>query len=169
MPDTDSNSDAAGNLITEDLIAGLAATRGPLVEPEPPSDYQRGIDKDAATMPLDVAKVLTRHGFKVEIEGQIPEEVSLSFATTPLKGGDAGHGGVATLHIRVEGGSHALRLAGTGDDEVVFDSERYPFITFEARGDWEMSGLLDGLVELGERLRPLAAARRRYRFIRMSD
>jgi hypothetical protein len=89
------------------------------------------------------------HLTTIDIVSDFPEQVGLRFTTNGSQGGDAGHGGKATLKIIVENGSYAIGL----DKEPPIDLDENQTITFTARGDLEIDGLVQGLIKLGDQLR----------------
>ena len=101
-------------------------------------------------------------GFSAQVAADIPEQVSLSFYTTDFKGGDAGHGGKATLTFKVASGAFAVQV---GDEQIDLGhgagtGAPVTEVTFIARGDWELGGFAEALVELGLKLGPLVQWRR---------
>lgn len=104
---------------------------------------------------------MTKAAFEVTITPDIPEHVVIEFMTSDLCGGDSGHGAWATLTFTVEGGAHQARIVPTNDE--AYDTDDPLYIRIVAFGDWEITGLAEGLVALGDKLRPLVEKRQKIR------
>jgi len=94
-------------------------------------------------------------GFNVTAHGNICEIVDLEFDTTGQKGGDAGHGGVAVLRLKNDGsGCNSVVVRNRHGREVLnIESVRGFTVEIMAEGDWELSGLEDGIIELARRIK----------------
>ena len=92
--------------------------------------------------------------FTIDIVSDFPEQVGLRFTTNGSQGGDAGHGGKATLEIIVESSTHTIGL-----DRPQTDIGENRTVTFTARGDLEIDGLARALIKLGDQLREAAVNR----------
>jgi hypothetical protein len=90
--------------------------------------------------------------FTIDIVSDFPEHVGLRFTTNGSQDGDAGHGGKATLEFIVESGIHTVGLDKRPQIDIGEGSD-HQTVSFTARGDWEMDGLVKALIELGDRLR----------------
>jgi hypothetical protein len=89
--------------------------------------------------------------FEASAYRDIPEKPDLSFTTTDLQGGDSGHGGKAELTLSSENGNFTIIIEAGG--KKLFELPPYDFENFVvrivARGDFEIEGLAETLVELG--------------------
>ena len=98
------------------------------------------------------------------VEGEIPEQVSLDFMTTDYQGGDAGHGGWASMIFTIEGGSHQVDIVEDGVNLFTRENDSGLLkVIVTACGDWELEGFAENLVALADKLRPLVEARKRKR------
>jgi hypothetical protein len=80
----------------------------------------------------------------IRVHGVIPEHISLEFSSTGLQGGDAGHGGNATLEINWEGGSYIV------NNEEIWNGGQ---IILTALGDWEIDGMVRAFITMGDLLK----------------
>lgn len=89
--------------------------------------------------------------FHHEVTAQIPEQIDVEFSTTGSCGGDAGHGGDASITFKMEnGGSGFTLLVSTDHDSFQLDDVRK--LTLVTCGDWELEGLAIALLDLGRAL-----------------
>jgi len=89
-----------------------------------------------------------RHHFNNDIEPVV------DFISTGVMGGDAGHGGYATLKITVPSSDSDLRLHNkdTGLDETSYLGSG-DTISLTVYGDSELGGLEDAIIAIGEALK----------------
>jgi len=73
----------------------------------------------------------------------LPEHIDIRFGTNGLQGGDAGHGGYAILEI----------TWGAGSFEIIHGDGH---LVFKALGDWELEGMIEAIIKLGDTLRILS-------------
>ena len=78
----------------------------------------------------------------------------LEYYTNGLRGGDAGHGGVDTLVIRMFQGHHHVRVTDH-DGKVLLRAEDYEVgdVLLQSGGDWEQTGLAFAIIALAEQLK----------------
>jgi hypothetical protein len=81
----------------------------------------------------------------VVIEPEMPEHPRIIYETTGLQGGDAGHGGKTTLKFVFDDDTYGY----DGDLYMEEFSDRVEVVKITAKGDWEMDGILYGLIFLG--------------------
>lgn len=81
-------------------------------------------------------------------------EPTVEFISTGIKGGDAGHGGYATLKITLSSPDGNLRLHSedTGLDEISY-LKPDDTISLTVYGDSELCGLEDAIIAIGEALK----------------
>ena len=89
--------------------------------------------------------------YKTEAFGSEP---TVEFVSTGIKGGDAGHGGYATLKITLSSSDSDLRVHNkdTGLDETSHLGSG-DTISLTVYGDWELGGLEDAIIAIGEALK----------------
>jgi hypothetical protein len=85
----------------------------------------------------------------IVIEGDMPEHPTLFFYSTGHKGGDMGHGSEAVLQFIVDGGAYTVKTSPVPSDGLL---DAGAGVSFVAYGDWEITGLIRGLINLGRKL-----------------
>jgi len=94
--------------------------------------------------------------FVYETEAQLPEEPTVRFISTGPQGGDAGHGGEATIEIILPT-TGALVVVENDKGETVFEKQPHEVqehkISITVFGDWELTGLEDAIQILGDLLK----------------
>lgn len=94
--------------------------------------------------------------FVYETEANIPEEPTVRFISTGPQGGDAGHGGEATIEITLPS-TGALVSVENSKGETVFEKQPYEVqehkISITVFGDWELSGLENAIQVIGDLLK----------------
>ena len=74
------------------------------------------------------------------------------FSTSGFCGGDAGHGGYASLALKMEDSGYGFCvIAVTDSGEMQIDSVRG--LTITALGDMEISGFANALISIGEEIK----------------
>ena len=85
---------------------------------------------------------------------RMPEEPVLFFQTTGTQGGDAGHGGEASIGALLPStGAHVHVKSSSG--ETLFDGMVYGegTVYLTVFGDWELMGLEEAILELAEMIK----------------
>jgi hypothetical protein len=90
----------------------------------------------------------------------LPETPVIIFQTSGLGGGNASHGSWAHLKINFEGGSYRVEAAADYPADHIYETDSPNNVIITARGDWEIQGFAERLVELGDKLRPLVLMRK---------
>ena len=85
---------------------------------------------------------------QVITSAELPEYCQMEFKTNGHQGGDSGHGGYATL--KIQAGSLGAKVLLSGYDD--FDIDGGEEIEITMRGDWEISGFAQALIELGKKI-----------------
>lgn len=80
---------------------------------------------------------------RVDIEGITCEHPTVVFESTGSQGGDAGHGGEASIEF-------SMLQGGSGFSLIVSPDNR--FVRIAVQGDWELEGLALALLDLGRAL-----------------
>jgi hypothetical protein len=92
----------------------------------------------------------------------MPEGAQIQFFTTGAMGGDAGHGGNATIRFIVENsGAYELQVNGKNINLEV--GNRALIVDFIACGDWELDALRESLVTVAEQVAIYDRAVREWR------
>lgn len=94
--------------------------------------------------------------FVYETEPYVPEEPTIRFFSTGSQGGDAGHGGEATIEIILPS-TGALVSVENSKGETVFERQPHEVqehkISITVFGDWELSGLENAIQVIGDLLK----------------
>lgn len=90
------------------------------------------------------------NGFLFEYLPNICEQPGIFFESTGSQGGDAGHGGRATLTFTMEGGD-GFGVLVQGDQKTTYQ-QAIKKVSITVFGDWELAGMAVALLELGRSL-----------------
>lgn len=94
--------------------------------------------------------------FTYEVDANLPEEPTVRLLSTGPQGGDAGHGGEATIEIILPS-TGALVVVENGKGETVFEKQPHEVqehkISITVFGDWELTGLENAVQILGDLLK----------------
>jgi len=90
--------------------------------------------------------------FECKFTPNMPEQCVVSFVSTGSKGGDAGHGGNASLVFSENGSDMNIQadLTFNNGDKKTFDD--LANISLTVCGDWELEGLAIALMDIGRKL-----------------
>lgn len=90
--------------------------------------------------------------FEHKFTPSMPEQCAISLISTGSKGGDAGHGGNASLVFSENGSDLNIQvdLTFTNGEKQTFEDLKD--ISLTVCGDWELEGLAIALMDIGRKL-----------------
>ena len=157
---TNINKPKSGNGVATDFASSIAALLDAVSQDTGPVPVEAadGLHEAANTNSDAMAAALLSQDVNVTAgTSMLPQHIHMNVTVVPSSEADDQ---TVLRVILPESGRYRLMVAnGYGELTTDYDTDEIMFLTFSACGDREAHDLVDVLVELGEKLKPLAVAR----------